>query len=612
VTDSAPAALPAEAEETDDPDTHPLSMDAKEWRVYIASLSARELVQLTQKDKDKARTARLFAGFRPAPDLLKNPVVLSRFVEEAQKQPKFAEEVLKLSPATPKAKVSSDRPEEKTESGKTDNTALKAKLESHRKSLREKDERIAALEAALLEAQRERETLHTEAETAQTARAVAEAEAERQRHRRERETRRLEQKAVEAAAKSSDTPSTMIRSHDTASLTSVSSSPALFEDAMRRLLIRGRSAVVSEVCREALMLLDDDASHATYGRRAEGVIRSLAAESIAATPSDRYSAEKQRQQSEEQERFALSAFLEAGDVAGAAESWARLVARRISIGLPIPLKQNDAALLARLAALMERTDQSMAVRSAFDRVRGSSPEVTTQLHALFTSGGKKLAPLLRTLTNGGANQSRIGPDALITLPTVTGVTARQIVKAVDTGDAAYIRQVRRGVIALQERGQEGDTALAENLMAAVALINPVAACPLLQKREPRPIIVDASNVARHDPDPLALKPHPRVAVLRQMRDYLLRRGWFPVLMIADANLRYHVDDKTGYLALVAAGIIHEAHSGMVADTILIREAEALRAPLVTNDRLADWGDAAKNLQRFGFGFFPGGVTLTDF
>jgi hypothetical protein len=342
------------------------------------------------------------------------------------------------------------------------------------------------------------------------------------------------------------------------------------------------------------------------------VTRSLLAESLASAPSDRFSAEKQRQQSEEQERLALAAFLEAGDVAGAAESWARLVARRLGVGLPVTLKPNDAALLARLAALMERMDQSEAVRAAFERVRGTAPEVTTQLHILFTSGGKKLTPLLRTLAIGGKPGAGVSPEEMIVLPNTTGVTARQIARAVDHGDAEYVRQVRAGLRALRERGREGDMTLAESLAVAVTRINPVAACPLLQKSEPRPIVVDASNVARHDPDPLALKPRPRVAVLRQMRDYLLRRGWFPVVMIADANLRFHVDDKPGYLALVEAGIVQETLPGTVADTVLIREAQELGAPLVTNDRLADWGDAAARLHRFGFGFFSGGVTLTDF
>ena len=603
----------AEAETTE---AHPLPADASEWRVYLASLPARELFQLAQKDKDKARVARLFAGFRPTPDLLKNPVVFSRFVEEAQKQPKFAEELLKLPSApavTPPAKITPPPPPknagEKDEPARTD-TAIKAKLDAHRKSLREKDERIAALETALGDVQRERDALRGETDAAQSARVAAEAEAERQRHRRERETRRLEQKAADASVKAADSPATTSRAASLPTTLTVSDA-SLFEDAMRRLLSRGRNAIVAEVCREALLLLDDTATQAAYGRRAEGVIRSLTAESLAAAPSDRLSAEKQRQQSEEQERLALAAFLEAGDVAGAAESWARLVARRISVGLPTPLKQNDAVLLARLAALMERMEQGAAVRAAFDRVRVASPEVTAQLQSLFAVGGKKLAPLFQCLASDATTGGTVGLDDIIALPNGTGVTVRRIVKAVDTGDADYIRQVRVGLRGLGERGREGDSALAESLTTAVAALSPVAACPLLQKREPRPIVVDASNVARHDPDPLALTPRPRVVVLRQMRDYLLRRGWFPVHLIADANLRFHVDDKAAYFALIDAGILHETPPGTVADTVLIREAAHLHAPLVTNDRLTDWDDAA-HIQRFGFGFFPGGVTLTDF
>ncbi|MBC8102668.1 MAG: hypothetical protein H7Z41_08785 [Cytophagales bacterium] len=604
-------------------------IDADEWRALFASLPPRDLVRLAQKDKD--RSARLFAGFRPAPELLRNPIVLTRFVEEARKRPKFGDEVLEIKPSPPpeegaflatSIRVSPNAPADKAENAPSSerrgrggvDAALKVKLDAHRKALREKDERIRALEAALADAQRERETVRAAAEASHAARVTAEAEAERQRHRRERETRRMEQKAMEATLKGAGSvPSapgvaTGAAMPDAAPMAAA----ALFEDAMRRLLSRGRYALVVEVCREALLLLGDDAGRAIYGRRAEGVIRSLTAESLAATPTDRYSQERQRQESEEQERFALAAFLEAGDVAGAAESWGRLVARRLSGGIPILLKPNDAALLARIAALMERTGQAKAVRAAFDRVRVASPEVTGQLQALFGSGGKKLAPLLAVLAPvGGGGEAGVRPDEAISLPTMSAVTARRILKAVDTGDAEYIRNVRSGLRALRERGREGDAALAERLESAVAALNPAVACPLLQRNEPRPILVDASNVARHDPDPLALAPRPRVAVLRQMRDFLLRGGWFPVLLIADANLRFHVDDKPGYLLLVEAGIVQETPPGTVADTVLIREAESLPAPLVTNDRLADYGDAARRIRRFGFLLFPGGVTLTD-
>ena len=97
-----------------------------------------------------------------------------------------------------------------------------------------------------------------------------------------------------------------------------------------------------------------------------------------------------------------------------------------------------------------------------------------------------------------------------------------------------------------------------------------------------------------------------------MHDFLLLRGFFPVLMVADANLRFHVDDRAAYLALIEHGLVRETLPGTTADIALIDEAKRRNAPLVTNDRLWDWGEDAQTIERLGFGIFSNGVTFASF
>ena len=264
--------------------------------------------------------------------------------------------------------------------------------------------------------------------------------------------------------------------------------------------------------------------------------------------------------------------------------------------------------------------QTDAVHDVLTHVRISSTEANRRLNAALSGGevaatvgpsvGRQRTGLLRQLTTPRAKF--VGHDEVIALPTATAqaatVTARSIVAAVDNGDAFYVASVRDGIRALQAREEE-DRTLAGALLEAVARIDALAALPFAQSAN-QPIVVDASNVARHNPDPLALTGVSRVAYLLQMRDYLLRRGFFPVLMIADANLRFHVNDRPAYEALVARGIVRETPPGTSADEALIAEAQGYAAPLVTNDRLTDWNGRADHIERLNFALLPGGASLT--
>ena len=83
-------------------------------------------------------------------------------------------------------------------------------------------------------------------------------------------------------------------------------------------------------------------------------------------------------------------------------------------------------------------------------------------------------------------------------------------------------------------------------------------------------------------------------------------------LIADANLRYHVDDKAAYLELIENQIVRETPPGTSADEVLLQEARAQSVPLVTNDRFSDWGEAARQVERLGFLVSAAGASLTSF
>ena len=368
--------------------------------------------------------------------------------------------------------------------------------------------------------------------------------------------------------------------------------PRPLEEAVRRLLNRGKYPVVAEAAREALQT---DAAESPAIR---GTVHALYAAALygMGDPS-----------AEEQDRLAVTCLLDGGQIIAAAEAMARLFTKAHS------LKAADAASLRRLLLLAERTGDSAAVQEVFTRMRIGSAEAGRRLRQALGSGGKKASALLEAAFGSREGVVVLGPDEAIALPvtnpSAASVTPRRIARAIDTGDATFVADVRTGLAALRARGGS-EAQLADALLEAVTAIEPVAVAPLLVE-ENHPILVDASNVARHNPDPLSLSPLPKVANLLRMRDYLLRQGFFPVLLIADANLRFHVDDREQYRLLVDRQIVRETPPGTSADETLLREARSRNASLITNDRFTEWGEAAFGIERHGFLINAGRVALTE-
>jgi hypothetical protein len=367
--------------------------------------------------------------------------------------------------------------------------------------------------------------------------------------------------------------------------------PSTFANAMHRLLNRGKYAVVAEVCREILSTSDGSAPE-------RGLTHSLAALALYGLG--------QSVEGEEQDRLAVGAYLDGGLVSPATEAFGRLLAH----GSATALRPAESAVLTRLLALAQKLGRTDEVQSVFDRLRVTAPAGFARLRKALAEGKKPGISL--DPPAGGPPPVQVGADELVALPvagkTASTVTPRLLAQAVDRGDENFVTCARDGIHGLREN----HPALADALLQAVVQLQPLAVVPLTNDL-PRPVVVDASNVARFNPDPLAAylpsPPPPAVGNLLALRDYLLKRGFFPVLLIADANLRYHVDNRAAYEALLERGIVQEVPGGTSADLALLTEARNHVAPLVSNDRMTTWGEQARRIERLGFDIGPGGRVL---
>ncbi|MGC4046556.1 MAG: hypothetical protein QM758_22415 [Armatimonas sp.] len=581
-------------------DTPALPEDAAGWRALLVQIPSARLLKDVRAATNLSRA--ILQGFRVGPEVVKNPVVIGRIVEAALHHPEFgrvlATEAALLS-ATTDAETKlialtqiekQEKPAPAPEPKEKDDSKLKDKLKELRSAIQAKEGQIAELQSHLNTLTRERDSARTEAETEKKARQNAEAVAERERRQRERESRRQEKTDKPVERPAADKPRVGSHQEPMPPTTTV---PTAFEEAMRRLLNRGRYDAVTEICRELLATPNGSAQE-------RGLAHGLAALALYG--------QGNHTEAEEQDRISISTCLDAGLIAPAAEAFGRLLAQGTSAVLRAP----ETALLTRLLALAQKLGHTNEVQIVFGRLRVTAPSGYARLRRALTDG-KKHTALLDSLNSAAAASPTVGADETVALPvagkTAATVTARLLAQAVDRGDENFITCARDGISTLRET----NTALADALLEAVASLHPLAITPLTNDL-PRAVIVDASNVARFNPDPLAeylaSPPPPSVANLLALRDQLLKRGFFPVLLIADANLRYHVDNRAAYMALLERGMVQEVPGGTSADVSLLAAARGHAAPLVTNDQMTSWGDAARRVERIAFDIGPGGrVTL---
>ena len=264
-----------------------------------------------------------------------------------------------------------------------------------------------------------------------------------------------------------------------------------------------------------------------------------------------------------------------GAVVGAAETLGRVL--RL---LPQPA-EGETEVRAFLAALSPSDGDGVeATRRMLSRLRSQAPEAHGWL-AGYVAAKTSLAPVL--MPPPGA----ISPDDPLPLSFGPGqtVTARQLAEAVDRGQEALVEAARALLVGLSKSDPETHTRVWTALEQA-ADDDPTRLLPL--RRTPRgPAVVDASNVAWFDQESL-VHGKPRLRHLREMRRALRKRGYFPVVLYADANLPYFIDEPGVLRAMRDRRELTLVDAGTVADEVLLRYAKLLGAPLVTNDKMEDW------------------------
>ena len=552
---------PVDIAPSDDVEVTP-TLSAEDWKAHLAKLTIKDLLRVLQEDK--ARAGRFFTGFRPSGDSVRHPLVVGRVVEEAIKLPKFAKTLLDIAP--PPEKTIPDAPKTKAanpaareiENLRKEVQILRDSLEKRKKAVMEREMELRESRAILLATEREWDTARQMTEQAKATLLQTQEENERLRHR----LHRAEQPRPEVKpTPEKETKKPVIVSVPSPSPTLASQRAAALSDGLRRLLQRARFASVVEVCRDALL-----SSAARENAVVRGELHTFYAIALFGLG--------QTTQAEEQYRFAMTALLDGGDVVSAAESLSRLLAEGNTV------RKSDAEIAKRLTGLAKRFGKEEAVRDIFTRLNLRSRTGWQRLQQILGSSAKEWT---LSVVSGDAE---IAPDQVVILPAYNAVplTPRRIAKAVAAGEVALVGKVRQGIALLQEQ----DAPRADALLRAVATIHAPFIEPLL--REGGPVVVDASNVARFNPDPLSLTETTRLSHLLQMRDYLLRSGYFPVLMIADANLGYYVDDRSGYGKLLAEDVLREVPGNTSADDDIIAQARLQNAPVVSNDTFSDRAD----------------------
>ena len=251
--------------------------------------------------------------------------------------------------------------------------------------------------------------------------------------------------------------------------------------------------------------------------------------------------------------------------------WARI--QQTSVDWRALEPGRTAAAAAIPAAPLEEREKG-AGRAAAERLRVQSPPA----HAWLTAEVRAAVPALADalMPPPGA----LGPDDPLPLPGEW--TARRLVDAVNANLEAAVTAARQ---ALSRLDAETSGRVWDALARAVDT-DDSALFPL--RRAPRgPAVVDGSNAAWFDQQSYS-QPRARLRPLLELRRALRRRGYFPVLLYADAPLPYTVDDPDTLRAMLGRGEISLVDSGVDADEVLLREAKRQSAPLVTNDYMMDW------------------------
>ena len=557
----------------------PEALDLSTVQGWLTRIRPAAIVALLKDPDYGFAVSRVFLGFRPDAKGYSNPLVRSRLAQAAVKDAKLADKLREIAEAEPSPSLpipkSFPTPAQAplTAADKPDAmVAVRAERDQRR---RERDEARQALTLA----QVDREAAQKAQKSAEAGRDETERLARKQGERisrLERQVARLQQaetRLLKALSedKVSPPPSTPARSSQTAQAEATRPvSPWL--TAVRHLLDKSKFDAALALAEDVLRAdAEDKDALDIAGRALEG---KKDARSAALYAKRLLLVETSRQ-----------------EMAAAAETL-----RRLLLLLPRP-EGAEAEARQYLSALSPLDGPAIeAGRLLLSRLRGADPYTLGWLGNIIVTQ-TTLAPVL--MPPPGA----LGPDDPLPLKLERGqtVTARSVIEAVDSG-GSLVDTVRPALFAL-EATDPGAHARIWAALEQAASDDPLRLLPV--RRTPRgPAVVDGSNVAWFDQESL-VHGQPRLRHLRAIQRALWARGFFPVILYADANLPYFIDEPAVLRGLRDRRELQLVDAGTVADEVLLRTAKLLGAPLVTNDRMEDW-DPEHKVTKLRYTISPGG------
>ena len=577
--EDAPVVEDAEPAESEPIAPEPEALDLSTVQGWLTRIRPAAIVALLKDPDYGFAVSRVFLGFRPDAKGYSNPLVRSRLAQAAVKDAKLADKLREIAEAEPSPSLpipksfpipaqapltAADKPDAMV--------AVRAERDQRR---RERDEARQALALA----QVDREAAQKAQKSAEAGRDETERLARKQGERisrLERQVARLQQaetRLLKALSedKVSPPPSTPARSSQTAQAEATRPvSPWL--TAVRHLLDKGKFDAALALAEDVLRAdAEDKDALDIAGRALEG---KKDARSAALYAKRLLLVETSRQ-----------------EMAAAAETL-----RRLLLLLPRP-EGAEAEARQYLSALSPLDGPAIeAGRLLLSRLRGADPYTLGWLANIIVTQ-TALAPVL--MPPPGA----LGPDDPLPLKLERGqtVTARSVIEAVDSG-GSLVDTVRPALFAL-EATDPGAHARIWAALEQAASDDPLRLLPV--RRTPRgPAVVDGSNVAWFDQESL-VHGQPRLRHLRAIQRALWARGFFPVILYADANLPYFIDEPAVLRGLRDSRELQLVDAGTVADEVLLRTAKLLGAPLVTNDRMEDW-DPEHKVTKLRYTISPGG------
>lgn len=569
----------------------PATTPEEAWS-WIERLKAAAILSLL-KDPDYAMAvSRAFFGYRPDAKSYGNTLVRSRLVQAAVKDSLFAKKLRELAEAAsppPEQKAPSKAPTPTltsfpTESKPDKSETLRAERDLRR---RERDEARLALSFA-----------ETERDEAVKVRSKAEAERD--------EAQRQHKKLSERVAR-------LDRQTQKQSLVEAQLIRALNQDKVSPLPVSTprMSGTAPQASTEKVSPWLT-AVHHLLDKSKFDLAQVLASDVMKAAPENTDALE-----------ITIRAWEGRGDLVQAVPLLRRLLSVQISLKQMVSAADTLGRLLKTvstapraeadvrryLSALSpDDTSAVEAGRRLLARLRGADPSAFAWLTAHIT-GHTMLGPVL--MPPPGA----LGPDDALPLKLNKGfpqgqtLTARILIDAVDQGGTALVDAARTALTTLEQTDPE---TFARFWAALEQAASGDSSCLIPFKRKPRgPIIVDGSNVAWFDQESLT-HGKPRLRNLREVRRLLRGRGFFPVMLYADANLPYFIDEPEALRQMIGRRELLLVDGGTAADEVLVRQAKHLEAPIVTNDKMEDW-DPEGEVSKVRYTISSGGEAhlLTD-